>query len=42
MVQSINKRPNRALNGRTPASVTRGNEEEVRLDAYLARKKKDT
>lgn len=40
MVQSINKTPNRALNGRTPASVTKENEDEVRLDAYLARKKK--
>lgn len=42
VVQSINKIPNRALNGRTPASVTKENEDEVRLDAYLARKKKDT
>lgn len=42
MVQSINKTPNRALNGRTPASVTKENEDEVRFDAYLARKKKDT
>lgn len=42
VVQSINKTANRALNGRTPASVTKENEDEVRFDAYLARKKKDT
>lgn len=40
VVQSINKTPNRALNGRTPASVTKENEDEMRLDAYLARRKK--
>lgn len=34
VVQSINKTPNRALNGRTPASVTKENEDEVRFDAY--------
>jgi hypothetical protein len=28
------------LNGRTPSSVTRDNEDEVRLDAYLVRQKK--
>lgn len=40
VVQSINDTPNRSLNGRTPASVTPENEDEVRLDAYLAREKK--
>lgn len=35
VVRSINDTPNRSLNGRTPSSVTRENEEEVRLDAYL-------
>ncbi|KAK3094439.1 hypothetical protein FSP39_001783 [Pinctada imbricata] len=39
VVQSINETPNRSLNGRTPASVNKENEEEVRLDAYLARRK---
>jgi hypothetical protein len=39
VVKSINETPNRSLNGRTPASVTRENEDEVRLDAYLARSK---
>lgn len=39
VVQSINDTPNRSLNGRTPSSVTRENEEEVRLDAYLVRQK---
>ena len=37
VVDSINHTPNRALNGRTPASVNKNNESEVRLDAYLAR-----
>lgn len=40
MVQSINDTPNRSLNERTPSSVTPENEDEVRLDAYLAREKK--
>lgn len=40
VVQSINDTHNRSLNGRTPASVTPENEDEVRLDAYLAREKK--
>ncbi|XP_062571179.1 uncharacterized protein LOC134233212 [Saccostrea cucullata] len=39
VVQSINETPNRSLNGRTPSSVNKDNEEEVRLDAYLARRK---
>lgn len=39
VVRSINDTPNRSLNGRTPSSVTRENEEEVRLDAYLVRQK---
>jgi hypothetical protein len=39
VVKSINETPNRSLNGRTPASVTREKEDEVRLDAYLARSK---
>ncbi|XP_061170272.1 uncharacterized protein LOC133179560 [Saccostrea echinata] len=42
VVRSINHTPNRSLNGRTPASVNKENEEEVRLDAYLARRRKDT
>ncbi|XP_061190400.1 uncharacterized protein LOC133198308 [Saccostrea echinata] len=42
VVQSINDTPNRSLNGRTPASVTKANEEEVRLDAYLVRRRKAT
>ncbi|XP_061167375.1 uncharacterized protein LOC133176237 [Saccostrea echinata] len=37
VVTSINNTPNRSLNGRTPASVNKENEAEVRLDAYLAR-----
>ncbi|KAK3108623.1 hypothetical protein FSP39_011981 [Pinctada imbricata] len=41
MVQSINETPNRSLNGRTPASVNKKNEDEVRLDAYIARRKED-
>ncbi|XP_062603907.1 uncharacterized protein LOC134265702 [Saccostrea cucullata] len=41
VVHSINDTPNRSLNGRTPSSVTQENEEEVRLDAYLARRQKD-
>ncbi|KAK3107033.1 hypothetical protein FSP39_005623 [Pinctada imbricata] len=40
LVQSINDTPNRSLNGRTPVSVTKENEEEVRLDTYIARRKK--
>lgn len=40
VVRSINDTPNRSLNGRTPASVTRENEDEVLLDAYLVRQKK--
>lgn len=39
MVNSINETPNRSLNGRTPASVNTENESEVRLDAYLVRRK---
>nr|XP_034315977.1 uncharacterized protein LOC117685641 [Crassostrea gigas] len=39
MVNSINETPNRSLNGRTPASVNAENESEVRLDAYLVRRK---
>lgn len=42
VVRSINHTPNRSLNGRKPASVTKENEDEVRLDAYLVRQKKDT
>ncbi|XP_062587276.1 uncharacterized protein LOC134248897 [Saccostrea cucullata] len=42
VVQSINRTPNRSLNGRTPASVNQENEEEVRLDAYLVRRRKDS
>ena len=41
VVRSVNDTPNRSLNGRAPSSVTRENEEEVRLDAYLVRRKKD-
>ncbi|KAK3107211.1 hypothetical protein FSP39_009512 [Pinctada imbricata] len=41
MVKSINETPNRSINGRTPASITTKNEEEVRLDAYIARRKED-
>ncbi|KAK3086722.1 hypothetical protein FSP39_022498 [Pinctada imbricata] len=41
VVQSINNTPNRSLNGRTPASVNKDNEEEVRLDSYLIRRKSD-
>ncbi|XP_061192263.1 uncharacterized protein LOC133200489 [Saccostrea echinata] len=37
VVQSINDTPNRSLNGRIPSSVSKENEAEVRLDAYLAR-----
>ena len=37
VVKSINDTPNRSLRGRAPASVNPENEEEVRLDAYLAR-----
>ena len=40
VVDSINHTPNRALNGRTPASVNNNNKSEVRLDAYLARRGK--
>lgn len=41
VVRSINHTPNRSLNGRKPASVTKENEDEVRLDAYLVRQKKE-
>ncbi|KAK3104718.1 hypothetical protein FSP39_008545 [Pinctada imbricata] len=41
MVKSINETPNRSINGHTPASITSKNEEEVRLDAYIARRKED-
>ena len=37
VVESINDTPNRSLRGRAPAFVNPKNEEEVRLDAYLAR-----
>lgn len=36
---SINETPNRSLNGRAPASVDAENESEVRLNAYLVRRK---
>lgn len=36
---SINETPHRSLNGRAPASVDAENESEVRLDAYLVRRK---
>jgi hypothetical protein len=39
VVKSINETLNRSLDGRTAASVTRENEDEMRLDAYLARSK---
>jgi hypothetical protein len=39
VVKSINETLNHSLNGRTPASVTRENKDEMRLDAYLARSK---
>lgn len=39
VVMSINETPHRSLNGRAPASVDAENESEVRLDAYLVRRK---
>lgn len=39
VVMSINETPNRSLNGRAPASVDAENESEVRLNAYLVRRK---
>ena len=41
IVQSYNMRPHRSLGGtHTPATVTTENANEVRLDAYLAGRKK--